>query len=160
NAGQALAAVSSLLVGVALTTGTLSADIPSSWWLLVGVSAMQGMSMAIMMPARQAMINEVVGDQHIMNAVALNTFSANGFRLLAPALAGILVDRWGFDAVHYVMVAMYGLAVLLVHPMPQTSPVCLGRRNALEDLKAGFQSLLQDTTVLLLLGIAMVSSFL
>jgi len=50
--GQAAFAIVSLALGVALTTGFVSAERAGSWWVLVVSSVLQGSIMGLMMPSR------------------------------------------------------------------------------------------------------------
>jgi MFS family permease len=81
--GQASSALVSFGVALALTFSYLSAEREGSWWILIIASALQGSIMGLMMPARQAIVPEIVGEEQIMNAMALNNFGMNIFRLLS-----------------------------------------------------------------------------
>jgi MFS family permease len=59
--------------------------------------------MALIMPSRQAIIAEIVDQSQLMNAIALNGMARNVLRLVAPALAGFLIDIFSFEAVYFVM---------------------------------------------------------
>ena len=64
---------------------------------------LQGLVMALMMPARQAIIYELVGENTLMNAIALNAAAMNFIRLTAPAFAGFLIALWNIEGVYYIM---------------------------------------------------------
>jgi MFS family permease len=65
-------------------------------WHLVLLSAILGVINAVDMPARQAMIPNLVEQQEDMsNALALHSSLTNGARLVGPALAGLLLVRVG-----------------------------------------------------------------
>ncbi|MFC1967792.1 MFS transporter [Chloroflexota bacterium] len=70
--------------------------------------------MGLMVPSCQAIIPEIVGEEQLMNAVALNSMAMNFFRLMAPAAAGFLIDAFDFKAVYYVKTGMYLVAVLFI----------------------------------------------
>jgi MFS family permease len=118
--GQLVAGVMALVVAVALTTGYMGPEHPGSWWILLVTSVMQGAFNAIALPARQAIIPQLVGVELVMNALALNTMGTNIFRLIAPAMAGLLIDKIGFAAVFFIMAGLYFLAVLLTAFIPAT----------------------------------------
>ena len=46
-------------------------------------------------PARQTFVSELVADEHLSNAVALNSTSFNAARLIGPAIAGLLIAAVG-----------------------------------------------------------------
>jgi MFS family permease len=47
--------------------------------------------MSFSMPSRQAVIPEIVGDDQLVNAVALNSATMNLSRVLGPAIAGVII---------------------------------------------------------------------
>src|SRR5712691_7311617 len=65
------------------------AEVATLWPLLL-VSALLGVINAVDMPARQALIVDLVDEQEdLSNALALNSAMTNGARLVGPALAGL-----------------------------------------------------------------------
>jgi MFS family permease len=54
-----------------------------------------GLATAADNPARQSFVVEMVGPSDLSNAVALNSASFNGARLLGPAVAGLLIELFG-----------------------------------------------------------------
>ena len=66
---------------------------------------LQGAAWALMMPARQAMIPDLVGERRMMNAVALNTAGMNLMRLVAPGMGGLMVAWLGGASWVYVLMA-------------------------------------------------------
>ncbi|MBI4236406.1 MAG: MFS transporter [Chloroflexi bacterium] len=111
-----------------------------TWHYLVVSSFLQGTVMAMMMPARQAMVPELVGRDNLMNAVALNMAGMNMNRLGAPALAGFIIAGAGVEGVYYLMAALYLTAAVLALPLRQAATgIAQGwtRRNVLGDLKDG-----------------------
>ena len=89
QAGQFVSVLNALVMGALILTKTIEL------WHLFAASIVQGITMALMMPARQAMIPEVVGRDLLMNAVALNSAGMNLMRLLAPAAGGVLIWALG-----------------------------------------------------------------
>jgi len=149
-------AVVSLGVALALQLGYLSAESTASWWVLIVSSILHGSILALMMPSRQAIITEIVGEERLMNAVALNALGTSTFRLLAPAIAGLLIDGFGFEATYYVIAGLYLVAVVFIAPIPLTSTMRLGEKSALMSVKEAFQYLRRETTVLLVLLLSLV----
>ena len=154
--GQSASALVSLGIAVSLTTGFMSVENASSWWILVVASLAQGTIMGLMMPSRQAMIFDIVGVDELMNAVALNTFGMNTLRIMAPALAGILVDSWGYAPVYYAMTGMYMIAAFLIWLMPHTGTISLGGKGALADIMDGLRYVKREPIIRLVLLISLV----
>jgi MFS family permease len=61
------------------------------FWHFIVFGLFNGAIMSFSMPARQAVIPEIVGDKQLVNAVALNSATMNLSRVLGPALAGIII---------------------------------------------------------------------
>src|SRR5581483_3628342 len=93
---------------------------PPVWLIYAAVAALAGFS-AIDGPTRSAMTPRLVGAGLLPAALALNQVIWNGTALVGPALAGIVIERfglpvaYGIDLVTYL--AMLGAAVL-IRPMP------------------------------------------
>ena len=78
--------------------------------LIIGV--LNGSMMAINMPSRQALISDIVPENKLMNAVALNNSAMNLTRIIGPAIAGFLIIFIDTSGVFYLISIIYVLAVL------------------------------------------------
>ena len=158
--GQLSSAVVSLGIALPLTLGYLSPErtftftgiVIPSWSLLVVASLLQGVIMALMMPSRQAILAEIVGEEELMNAVSLNTLGMNALRIFGPAGAGLLITAVGYDGVYYAMTALYLTSVIFIVFMPLTSTMTISGGGALADAKAGISYIRHDKTILLILA--------
>ena len=161
--GQIATALVAFSVAIALTTGYLSAGHAGSWWILMVNSVLQGSIMALMMPSRQAIIPEVVQPGQVMNAVALNSLGMNTLRLVAPAIAGFLIDAFDFAAIFYAMTGLYLMAVVLTSFIPSrtttTAAGAIHMRRAtttLGDIKEGLKYIWKDAAILSVLLLTLV----
>ena len=150
-AGTVGAALVSLGVALALTLGYLGPERPGSWWILAVAGALQGGIMALMIPARLAIVPEIVGREELLNAVSLNTMEMNGLRMLAPALAGFLVESFGFDTLYYVMTGCYLVGAIIFSFLPRTGTAATPGPNALAQMKEGLNYIRHNTAILLIL---------
>jgi MFS family permease len=112
--------------------------------------------MALMMPSRQAILPEIVGQEELMNAVSLNTMGMNALRIFAPALTGVLIGVVDYQGVYYVMTGAYVVSVIFIAFLPRTSAITVGGRGALADIKEGLQYLRHETTLILILVFTLV----
>ncbi len=150
--GLLASAVISLCIAIALTTGHLSREHPGSWWILMVSSFCQGTVMGLMLPARQAIIPEIVPSEQAMNAVALNMLGMNVMGLVAPAVAGFLIDILDFKSVYYAMTALNIYASFTIFFVKHTNYRIRNQTgNMLDDIRKGFQYIRQDTTVFFVL---------
>jgi len=155
--GQASSAIVSLCVALALMLGYLSTENEGSWWILVVASVFQGTIMGLMMPSRQAVLPEIVSQEQLMNAVSLSNMGSNVIRLLAPAIAGFLIDAYGFQAVYFTMTGLYSLAVLFVSLLPLTGTTVLRNKSAVTDIKEGLRYLRHQRTIVFILLFTLVA---
>ena len=64
-------------------------------WHVYAFALLLGCVTAFDAPARQAFVSDLVDDESLANAVALNSASFNGARMIGPALAGLLIAAVG-----------------------------------------------------------------
>ena len=121
------------------------------------LAVLLGVVNAFDIPGRQSFLVDMVGKDDLMNAIALNSSTFNGARVIGPAVAGVLVARlgegWCFFAngVSYIAVIV-GLMLMDVHAPARTST----KTPPLEHLIEGFQFVQRTTPIralLLLLGL-------
>ncbi len=155
--GQACSAVIALGVALALTFGYLSPESSGSWWILAVASLFQGTIMALMMPSRQAILPEIVGEEQLMNAVSLSNLGMNFLRLVTPAAAGFLIDAYDFKAVYFTMTGLYLMSVLFISFLPLTSTMTVRAGSALTGIKEGLKYVRKETTILLILALTLVA---
>ena len=67
-------------------------------WMIVLLAFLLGIANAVDMPVRQAFAVELVGREHVGNAVALNSAMFNGARIVGPAAAGLAIGAFGVAA--------------------------------------------------------------
>ncbi|MHB1404095.1 MAG: MFS transporter [Desulfitobacteriaceae bacterium] len=65
------------------------------FWMLALIAFVLGIANTVDVPARQSFVIELVGKEHLTNAIALNSAIFNGARLAGPAIAGIIMALWG-----------------------------------------------------------------
>lgn len=131
----------------------------SSAWL-IGMALLLGCINALDVPARQALVVELVDNRDdLPNAIALNSFLMNATRFVGPALAGFVVAAVG-EAVCFVVNALSYLAVLLaLLAIDSRSPV-LKPAPALHALRDGFRHALDNRDIRAILAVVATLSFL
>jgi len=156
--GQIVSAIFSLGVGLALALGYLSPErtftilgmVLPSWSILVLASMGQGIVMALMMPSLQTILPEIVGEEQLMNAISLSNMGMNTIRVFAPAITGFLINAFDYDAVYYVMTGMYFMSAVFFVFLPRTRKITVRNISALASIRAGFNYLRHQTTILLI----------
>ena len=65
------------------------------FWHVATLATLYGIATTVDLPARQSFVVEIVGKHDLINAIALNSAVFNGARVVGPAVAGLLVARYG-----------------------------------------------------------------
>ncbi|HUP35846.1 MAG TPA: MFS transporter [Candidatus Limnocylindria bacterium] len=68
------------------------------FWHVAVLAALYGLATTLDMPSRQSFVAHLVPRGDLMNAIALNSAVFNGARVVGPAMAGLLVARYGTAA--------------------------------------------------------------
>jgi predicted MFS family arabinose efflux permease len=111
---------------------------------------------AFNMPTRQALIPEVVPKESVSNALALNATGMNLNRILAPALAGVLIAS--HPAVAFDVVAVFYLAaglMLFLLPKIKVDKTAL-KGNAFGDIVDGITYMFRHRQLLALIAMAFI----
>ncbi|XHR28629.1 MAG: MFS transporter [Chthoniobacteraceae bacterium] len=128
------------------------------WWV-VALNAIGGTILATDMPTRQAFISDMVGHgPDLPNAVALNSFTINGTRMIGPAVGGLLLVAWS-PAFCFLLNAVSYIAVIAALAAMHIDPVIRPRNRdskALHELAEGMRyawNFLPIRTILTLVAI-------
>jgi MFS family permease len=145
----------SMLLAFALAALTLTGTVRI--WHIFVLAALGGVVNAFDIPARQALIVDMVSREDLMNAIALNSSMFNASRVLGPAVAGLLVasigEGWCFFAngVSYIAVIVGLLFIRVAAHKPVKQP-----GTPLEDVIEGFRFVIGNPAIhylMILLGI-------
>lgn len=149
-----LLAVTQLLrVGLALAVAVpVLFDLIEIWHMMV-LGVFQGLTSSFMMPARTAFISDLVDDRDLPNAIALDSTGRNLNRIVAPALAGVLI--WLSPATAFFAIAVFfTLAMFTVLRLPAALPESAPTESMLRSTQRGFAYLWERRALLLQLGLA------
>jgi len=160
NLGQVGALIPSIIVAGSLSLGFLSAERAGSWWILMAASFINSSTMSLTVPARQAIISELVGKEHIMNAISLRSTAYNILHLGVPALAGVIVDKFSFAAVYYIMVILSFIGLIFTLFLPKFTVEIKKGQSALSQLKEGFKYAQKETRILFIMVFTMLVAIL
>lgn len=90
-------------------------------WAILALSVILGIINAFDVPARQALVNDVVADQaDLPNALSLTTATASLAQLLGPALSGIIISAFGAGVCFLINAVSFGgvIVSLLLMKLP------------------------------------------
>ncbi len=114
---------------VALSLWALVATDVVELWMVYSLSLASGVVTAIDNPSRQSFYIEMVGEEHVRNAVSLNSAAFTGSRIFGPAIAGVLIATVGIatcfliDGVSYaaVLIALVAMRPAELHPQKRST---------------------------------------
>lgn len=144
---------------LALGLGLLTVAGAVQLWQVYGFALLLGIVTAFDAPARQAFVSDLVCDDDLANAVALNSASFNGARMVGPAVAGVLIaavgEGWLFliNAGSYAAV-LVSLGLLRVHELHTEARPASARGSLLAGFRYvwGRPDLIAVLVMLLLIG--------
>lgn len=105
-----------------------------------GLAFLLGLATVVDNPTRQAFVTEMVGPDHVVNAVGLNSATFNSARIFGPALAGLMIDLVGTGWVFVLNAASYlavigGLAMMRDSELVRTPAVARAPGQVREGLR-------------------------
>ena len=112
-----------------------------SVWEIFGLSVVLGIINAFDLPARQAMVNEMVDKKEdLANAIALNSSMGKLAWLIGPALSGIVLEKLGAGTCFLINALSYGavIASLIWMKFPRFIPNPHPKK-ALKEFKEGWK---------------------
>jgi MFS family permease len=119
---QGMMGLQALVLGILTVTGEVKV------WQIGALAMLLGVNNAFENPARQSFMLEMVGPEHLRNAVSLNSVLVNVARTIGPAIAGLLIATVG-EGVCFLVNAASFIAVIAslltldlteIHPSPPT----------------------------------------
>src|SRR5438128_1858162 len=92
--------------------GALTLSSAVKLWHVYGLALALGCAAAFDAPARQVFVSDLVGEADLPNAVGLNSTSFNAARMIGPAIAGILIARYGSGPVFMINAASFAAVIV------------------------------------------------
>jgi len=115
----------SALLLLALLLGILAATGVVRLWMVVVLAFASSVVLSFDQPARAAFLPSLVPESAMLSAIALQTMVFTGASAVAPALAGILIQRFGIPINFFLNAASYLaviLALVLIKPRLAAGP--------------------------------------
>jgi len=117
-------------------------------WVVIFIAFLVGIVNAFDVPIRQAFLVQMVGQEHLPNAIALNSSIFNGARVVGPAIAGFAIawigEGWCFflNGVSFlaVIIALLAMRLKPVERKPSTE-------SPLRSLMQGFHFAMSDLPI-------------
>jgi MFS family permease len=124
------------------------------------IALCNGIIMAFDAPARQSIVVELVGKEHLFNAIALNSVAFNSSRIIGPALAGMLISVIGMSGCFYLNGFSFLAVIVALFYIKLSKGTARNNNSALRDLKEGLIFISRNRLILALVSmVAAVSLF-
>ena len=152
---QFVAAILALALGLMIDAGVIA------WQHLLIASMVQGALFSFMMPARQAIIPQLVGQHRLTNAMALNAAGMSAMTMAAPAIAGFLYDWAGAWNLYYVIAGLSFISVVLTGLIqPTGDPIPKKQTAVLRDIWDGITYISRQRILVVLLIVGLLTTIL
>lgn len=152
NRRQILFFTQSTAMLVALLLGVLTLYGSIQLWQIYLLTGFQAIAMAFDLPARQALVPNLVPRDILPSAFSLQSIAFNTGAILGPALSGIVIGYLGQEAVYFInalsFLAVIFVLVLLKTVHQQQGEIRNGLRAALADIKDGVRFILHQPLIL------------
>jgi MFS family permease len=145
----------SALVAAALLLLLVSAHL-QPWHVFLGTFFL-GVNNILDIPSRRSLIYDLVGPQHVVNAMSLETISNTLGKFAGPLLAGFFIELTGFQGVYLLLLMAYMVSLLLIARVREklTRPPALAQ-PIWPSLVGGIRYALRNRLVAAVLGITII----
>jgi MFS family permease len=135
-----------------LVLGLLSASGLVQVWHIYAATFVNASMMAVSAPARRAIISGLVPRQHLVNAMALNSTVNQVDRILAPALAGVMIATVGLGTTYVVNGAAHFITAVALAFIPLGGLPVRVRQSPMRELVEGLSFVRMRSIILVLLA--------
>jgi MFS family permease len=133
----------------ALALGALTATGTTQVWQVNALNLITSSLQVLGSPARQAIVPNIVPASHLMNAVTLTILLMQSTQLIAPVLAGFLIDWAALEVAYFADAALLLPAILSVLMIRSSGqPHGARRKIGLKSLVEGFEFLWHTRIIL------------
>jgi len=131
------------------------------FWHLLCAAGVNGCVFPFIMPARNAIIANIVGKFGLGKAMAINMAGMNTTRVLGPAAAGLLIDAAGVGYTYLYGVLLYAMGLLCMVRVENSPPSAEMKRTSVgRSILEGVKYVRENRLVLVLLVFGLVPMFL
>lgn len=135
---------------------------PSSVWVILGLSAVLGIVNAFDVPARQALVYDLIENKEdLPNALALNASMVNMARLIGPAVSGVVLESMGEAVCFFINAASFVAVITCLFFMKMPTYVRVLHTERLgEQMRSGLRYLKNTPSIGLIILMLAITSLL
>ena len=150
---QTTLACQALLLGALVATGLVE------YWHVAVLGLLLGFANVFDQPARQSYVMDLVGKDDVASAVALNSAAFNAARIVGPAVAGVVIGRFGVVPAFFVNSASFlAVIVTLARLESPGRPAREARASMREEIAEGLRYASRTPRLLLALALVLIVS--
>jgi MFS family permease len=150
---QSLSILPPILLGILVDAGVVNV------WHTMMIAFVIGTINAFDIPLRQSFLVEVVGKGHLLNAIALNSASFHGARIIGPLIAGFVISEFGIAACFYINGLSFIPVLIALKRMVFKGRGRVGSpRNLFGEMKEGFRFIMDQKNILTIILTIMIFS--
>ncbi len=146
---QSVSCLLAVILGALVITHTVEL------WMIKVLALLLGLVSAVDSPTRQTFISEMVGRDHLTNAISVNSIQVNLARVIGPAIAGVIIAAFGLgvcfivNAVSFIPVII-ALALMRKNELHAAERITVIRGKLMEGFRYVRDTpVLRDTLVML-----------
>ena len=128
-------------------------------WHLIAIAFLAGAVEAFDQPARRVLFPQLVDRKDLMSAVAMNAAIWPGTRILAPAIAGIIIAVANTATCFYIAGIGFLVMAVVTSRLPIPHVVRTSRSRPFHDVLEGLSFISKDTKFAFLIAMTFFSSF-
>ena len=118
-------------------------------WHIYATAALLGAIQSMGMPARMAMIADLVEQRSVLDAVAMQNAAVHAGRMVGPPVAGAIIEVWSLGASLLVIAGCYVVSVACIARMGRTSqPAPTATQSAFRSFSDGLIYIKNNPVVL------------
>ena len=126
----------------------------AQYWHVALLATCYGLANTLDMPTRQSFVVEMASKEDLPSAIALNSTMVSGARMVGPAVAGLLVDRYGVASAFALNGLSFVAVILALAAMRADGLPGPGQGTTVrEDILAGLRYAARTPLVALTLGL-------
>jgi MFS family permease len=128
-------------------------------WHLIAIAFLAGAVEAFDQPARRVLFPQLVDRKDLMSAVAMNAAIWPGTRILAPAIAGIIIAVASTATCFYIAGIGFLVMAVVTSRLPIPNVARTSRSRPFHDILEGLSFISKDTKFAFLIAMTFFSSF-
>ena len=129
-----------------------------AYWHVCALGLLLGFANVVDQPARQTFVLELVGREDVGNAVALNSAGFNAARIVGPALAGLLIGRFGVAPAFAANALSFVAVIAALLTLRESRPAPRSGATMWEEILEGLGYAARTPAVVLVLALVTVVS--